>query len=38
VKTKYKEAAEEKMRTGGKLSFEEFQALMADTISEGEED
>jgi uncharacterized coiled-coil DUF342 family protein len=38
VKSKYKEAAEEKMRTGGKLSFEEFQALMADNITEGEEE
>jgi uncharacterized coiled-coil DUF342 family protein len=38
VKLKYKEAAEEKMRTGGKLSFEEFQALMADNITEGEEE
>jgi uncharacterized coiled-coil DUF342 family protein len=38
VKSKYKEAAEEKMRTGGKLSFEEFQALMADTGTEGEEE
>jgi uncharacterized coiled-coil DUF342 family protein len=38
VKSKYKEAAEEKMRTGGKLSFEEFQALMADSATEGEEE
>jgi uncharacterized coiled-coil DUF342 family protein len=38
VKSKYKEAAEEKMRNGGKLSFEEFQALMADGIPEGEEE
>jgi uncharacterized coiled-coil DUF342 family protein len=38
VRSKYKEAAEEKMRTGGKLSFEEFQALMTDTVTEGEED
>jgi len=30
LKSKYKEAANEKMRTGGKLSFEEFQALMED--------
>ena len=37
VRSKYKEAAEEKMRTGGKLSFEEFQALMGDTATEGEE-
>jgi uncharacterized coiled-coil DUF342 family protein len=38
VKSQYKEAAEEKIRTGGKLSFEEFQALMSDTVTEGEED
>jgi len=38
VKSKYREAAEEKMRTGGKLSFEEFQALMADSGTEGEEE
>jgi uncharacterized coiled-coil DUF342 family protein len=38
VRSKYKEAAEEKIRTGGKLSFEEFQALMADAATEGEED
>ena len=38
VKSKYREAAEEKMRTGGKLSFEEFQALMADSVTEGEEE
>ena len=38
VKSRYKEAAEEKMRTGGKLSFEEFQVLMADSASEGEEE
>jgi uncharacterized coiled-coil DUF342 family protein len=38
VRSKYKEAAEEKIRTGGKLSFEEFQALMAETVTEGEED
>ena len=30
VKSKYKEAANEKMKSGGKLSFEEFQALMED--------
>jgi len=30
VKLKYKEAANEKMKSGGKLSFEEFQALMED--------
>jgi uncharacterized coiled-coil DUF342 family protein len=33
LKSKYKEAANEKLRTGGKLSFEEFQALMEDTVS-----
>lgn len=38
VRSRYKEAAEEKMRTGGKLSFEEFQAFMADTAGEGEDD
>ena len=38
LKSKYKEAANEKVRSGGKLSFEEFQALMADTPGEGEED
>jgi len=30
LKSKYKETATEKMRSGGKLSFEEFQALMED--------
>jgi len=34
LKSKYKEAANEKLRTGGKLSFEEFQALMDDGGSE----
>jgi uncharacterized coiled-coil DUF342 family protein len=38
VKSKYKEAATEKMRTGGKLSFEEFQALMEDSVSDTDED
>ena len=38
VKSKYKEAATEKMRTGGKLSFEEFQALMEDQVSDTDED
>ena len=38
VKSKYREAAEEKMRTGGKLSFEEFQALMSDNMTEGDEE
>lgn len=38
VKSKYKEAATEKMRTGGKLSFEEFQAFMEDSGSDTDED
>jgi uncharacterized coiled-coil DUF342 family protein len=38
VKSKYKEAATEKMRTGGKLSFEEFQALMEDSASDSDQD
>ncbi len=38
LKSKYKEAANEKLRTGGKLSFEEFQALMEDSGSESEDD
>jgi uncharacterized coiled-coil DUF342 family protein len=38
VKSQYKEAATEKMRTGGKLSFEEFQALMEDSVSDTDED
>jgi uncharacterized coiled-coil DUF342 family protein len=38
VKSKYKAAANEKVRTGGKLSFEEFQALMEDTVSESDEE
>ena len=38
VKSKYKEAANAKVRTGGKLSFEEFQALMADTLPESEDE
>lgn len=37
LKLKYKEAANEKLRTGGKLSFEEFQALMGDSTSDDEE-
>ncbi len=37
VKSKYKAAANEKLRTGGKLSMEEFQALMGDSLS-GEDD
>ena len=38
VKSKYKEAANAKLRTGGKLSFEEFQALMADTLPGSEDE
>ena len=38
VKSKYREAANEKLRTGGKLSFEEFQALMGDSISDDDDD
>jgi uncharacterized coiled-coil DUF342 family protein len=38
LKSKYKESAEEKMRSGQKLSFEEFQALMGDTLSDSEEE
>jgi uncharacterized coiled-coil DUF342 family protein len=38
IKSKYKEAANAKLRTGGKLSFEEFQALMADTLPESEDE
>jgi uncharacterized coiled-coil DUF342 family protein len=38
LKSKYKEAANEKVRTGGKLSFEEFQALMGDTLSGSEDE
>jgi uncharacterized coiled-coil DUF342 family protein len=38
VKLKYKEAANEKVRTGGKLSFEEFQALMGDSLSDGDDE
>lgn len=38
LKSKYKEAANEKLRTGGKLSFEEFQALMEDSGSEDDDD
>lgn len=37
VKMKYKEAANQKVRTGGKMSFEEFQALMEDADSEDDE-
>jgi uncharacterized coiled-coil DUF342 family protein len=38
LKSKYKEAANEKIRTGGKLSFEEFQALMDDGTSEDDDE
>ncbi len=38
LKLKYKEAANEKLRTGGKLSFEEFQALMEDSASDSDDD
>jgi len=38
LKSKYRESANEKLRTGGKLSLEEFQALMADTLSDSDED
>lgn len=38
LKSKYKEAANEKIRTGGKMSFEEFQALMGDSLPDGDED
>jgi uncharacterized coiled-coil DUF342 family protein len=38
VKSKYREVANEKLRTGGKLSFEEFQALMGDSTSDGDND
>lgn len=38
VRSKYKEAANEKMRTGGKLSFEEFQALMGDSLASSDDE
>jgi len=38
VKSKYKEAANEKLRSGGRLSFEEFQALMGDSPSESDDE
>jgi uncharacterized coiled-coil DUF342 family protein len=38
LKSKYKESANNKVRTGGKLSFEEFQALMGDSLSDDEDD
>lgn len=38
LKSKYKEAANEKLRTGGKLSLQEFQALMEDSGSESDDD
>jgi len=38
LKSKYKETANEKVRTGGKLSFEEFQALMEDSGPDTDQD
>jgi uncharacterized coiled-coil DUF342 family protein len=38
LRSKYKETANEKVRSGGKLSFEEFQALMGDSLSDSEEE
>jgi uncharacterized coiled-coil DUF342 family protein len=38
LKSKYKEAANEKVRSGGKLSFEEFQALMEDLGPDTDQD
>jgi len=38
LKSKYKEAANQKLRTGGKLSFEEFQALMEDSGSDDDDE
>jgi uncharacterized coiled-coil DUF342 family protein len=38
LKSKYKETANEKLRSGGKLSFEEFQALMEDMGSDSDQD
>jgi uncharacterized coiled-coil DUF342 family protein len=38
LKSKYKEAANQKLRTGGKLSFEEFQALMEDSGPDTDQD
>jgi uncharacterized coiled-coil DUF342 family protein len=38
LKSKYKEAANEKVRTGGKLSFEEFKALMSDSLADTDEE
>lgn len=38
LKSKYKEAATEKVRTGGKLSFQEFQALMEDAGPDTDQD
>jgi uncharacterized coiled-coil DUF342 family protein len=34
----HKEAANEKLRSGRRLSLEEFQALMADTASDSDEE
>ena len=38
LKLKYKEAANEKLRTGRKLSLDEFRALMGDTLSESDDE
>ena len=38
VKSKYKESANEKMKSGGRLSLEEFRALMGDSASDDDED
>ena len=38
LKSKYREAANEKVRSGGKLSFEEFQALMEDLGPDTDQD
>ncbi len=38
LKSKYKEAANQKLRTGGKLSFEEFQALMEDSGADSDDE
>jgi len=38
VKSKYKETANKKLRAGKKLSFEEFQALIGDTLSDSDEE
>ena len=38
LKSKYKEAASQKVRSGGKLSFQEFQALMEDLGPDDDQD